>query len=578
MRDARTPSGATRIFFGDFQICGRRRICDRNWQSAIKGNEVNIQLPIAALQASVKSPVAANDIGSFEVASNVARDILKRARAFESNADAVFEYIANAFESYNVGQVPKVFCTITKDKITIVDHGVGMSAESFRRLWMMHGETKRRLNGLNRRGYNGTGKIAGLRCALKLSVSTVHNGVRQAATLSLSEVNLAASQERMPSLSDVVYNEATTARNGTTITLEVAHKDQFPEGFNAEFIRAVRTKIASEKMMWMKMGDVYVNGTPVEALEVPFDRKETIHSECGHFVVELFFLEKGYQDELQDVHMKIGGIFVAAEKFGKEGHRLANRVYVLSDTTGEWCEEHFEGQRENFMSESRDLKFKCISAAGKAYKKFVTDAVSNFLKQLEESEEARRKALIDEQTRIIETRMCDFLSAVHNRVRRNVRSGTGVLRGSYSRNGIVERANRQTPRPRISFRTDAFSNSDERYRYDLTNNEITINTRFPHMMVLAATGKKTYATEQALLETGIAAYAEMECEREMREKFEEASSLSLKQMQEASKQIRSAIEHTAYRLAAGQFDSFKRMSVDLGETLPAAEFDFAEGV
>ncbi len=356
---------------------------------ALKEYRREYQFTQNVLKSAVSQIVAANDQSPLAISSNVARDILKRARGFNKNTDAVFEYIANAYESYDQGQFPMVFCTVEKNKITITDHGVGMTLENFRRLWCMHGETRRRPNGLNRRGYNGTGKIAGLRCAERLTISTVHNGLRHVATLSLSEVNKAAKEERMPELLDVACNMATTARNGTTITLEGAEKDEFPNGFNAEFIRELRAKIASEKMMWMKMGDIYVNGTPVEAIDVPFDSQETVRSSCGNFVAELYFLDRGYHDELQDVHIKIGGVFVASEQFGKEGHRLASRVYALCDTTSSWSERHFEGQRENFVSESRDLRFKAATPAGRAYKKFITTAIADYLKKW------RRKTMND---------------------------------------------------------------------------------------------------------------------------------------------------------------------------------------
>ncbi len=156
-------------------------------------------------------------------------------------------------------------------------------------------------------------------------------------------------------------------------------------------------------------------------------------------------------------------------------------------------------------------------------------------------------------------------------------AGTGTPRGPYNKTGIVERSARQSQRLRIAFRTDAFQNSDERFRYDIASNDIVVNTRFAHLNTLTATGKKTYATEQAILETGILAYVEMETERQLADRFVGVTTVSLKELADARSQARSFIEGAAYKLAAPQFEAFKRLSVEMADLRRSGAYRFREG-
>jgi len=509
--------------------------------------------------------------------SEIARDILKRCNEFNSNVDAAYEYISNAYESYNLDNFPRVLVNITKDQVTITDHGCGMDSEGFDRFWCMHAETKRRPNGLNRRGYNGTGKIAALRCAERIHVSTVQNGLRQTAYLDLAEVRKAAADKRDPELVTVEQDVPTAARNGTVITISKPLKEQFPDGFDAAFTRGVHAKIAEERMMWMFMGSVTVNQVEVEALSVPRDEERTVKSPCGHFTVHLHYLEKGYEHELQDVHALINGTFVAAEKWGKDGHRLSNRVYVKCDTSAEWAQTHFEHQRERFTSESRNLRMKTIVPAAQEYKNFITKVVSEFMKELDQQDAERRKKFLDEQTRLLETRMAEILSALNNRARRLHRLGTGTPRGPYEKREMVERAERKPSRSRLDFRLEEFGDDLERYRFNPETMEIAVNTLFAHLKAISASGKKTYATEQAVLETGLAAYIEMETGLRLDEKFAESGPKSIAEYTQEARAIRQELERTAYNLVKGQFEAFRKLSNAMAESEDQALNDLTVG-
>jgi hypothetical protein len=310
---------------------------------------------------------------------------------------------------------------------------------------------------------------------------------------------------------------------------------------------------------------------------VPRDFDRVVTSSCGHFTVTVHYQEKGYEHELQDVHVLINGTFVAAEKWGKDGHRLANRVYVKCDTSAEWAQAHFEHQRERFTSESRNLRMKTIVPAAQEYKDFITKTVSDFMKELDQQDAERRQAYMDQQTRDLENRIGKGLSALCTRVRRHARLGTGKPRGSYDKSGMVERAERKPSRSRIELRLEEFGNEQERYRFNAETLEITVNRRYAHMKAIAANGKKTYATEQAVLETGIAAFIEMEVGLRLEEKYSETGPRSVGEYTQAARAHRQELEHFAYNLFKGQFEAFRKLSCAMAETDAQVAIDLALG-
>jgi hypothetical protein len=432
-------------------------------------------------------------------------------------------------------------------------------------------------NGLNKRGYNGTGKIAALRFAERIHVSTVRNGLRQTAYLDLAEVRDAAAAKRDPELVTVEHNVPTAARNGTVVTLSKPLKEQFPNGFDAEFIRGINGKLSKERLMWMFMGHIKVNQVEVEKLEVPRDDTRPVVSRCGNFSVEMFYLEKGYEHELQDVHVFINGVIVGVEKWGKDGHRLANRVYVKAETTAEWSQTHFEHQRERFTSESRNLRMKTIVPAAQEYKNFVVQAVSDYMKELDQKDAERRKEYMDKQMRELEERMSKILSTLFSNARRARRLGTGELRGSYQKQQLVERAQRKPPLSKFSCRLEQFSNEEERYRCDVETMEISVNTQYAHLKAMCATGTRTYASEQAILETVVAAFADTETGIRMKEKYAEVAPRSVSEFIDEQRALRQGLEREAYNLVKTQFEAFRKLSGSLGTTSEASDIEITVG-
>lgn len=313
------------------------------------------------LSNSVTSFAGRDEDMTIGIKSNIARDALKRASDFKSVEDCIFEAMANAYEAYDMGQTPRVWLEIKgkgRDTTIIIrDKGVGMcSAKGLVRFFSLHLKTERRENGLNMRGYNGTGKIAAFKYADRMQVETVKDGLRNIVVLTSDILEQAARDEVQPRAQFLVKDQPTTDPNGTTITVTKIKK-----GFNfgADTIRAIRAKLAFEQMMWMKNAEIFFNDEQVPAEEIKSTEHWPIQSPCGNFSGVIHYNEeRPYQHELPAVYMSAGRVFLAREQFGMEGRRFRQNVHVEVKASEEWATEHFYDRREAFVSESRDLKLK----------------------------------------------------------------------------------------------------------------------------------------------------------------------------------------------------------------------------
>jgi hypothetical protein len=491
---------------------------------------------------------------AMHMGTNIGRDVLKRARGFLEISTAMFEYLANAYESYNFGDDLRVFVDIKKNKVVIRDFGVGMNVQQIIRYWTMHGETSRRENGLNMRGYNGTGKIAAFRFAEQMEVRTVHNGLRQTTRLTLASIEKAARTGGQIDIESVEINVPTTEANGTTVTISNAKRPELPEGFNAAFIRDIREKVSKEMMMWMKGAKFVINGTDVEAQAVPSDRTERRYSDCGNFWADFHEREAGYKDELPKVFISIGDIFVAHEMLGKENHRLGHRVHVAVNTTREWSDANFFHRRELFVTEARDLKLRPSCDEAHEFKNWVEACVSGYMKEMADAEDERRREQSDEYKREMESHLSMQLSALF----RSFNQTPSTPRTPTERTVVSERTPRGPNKPKISFHSEKFSNDEERYRFNVESNEITVNELFPTLAIFD--DNKSVVYRQALIETGIAALVEMQANKEISEKFAEGMP-TLDVVVSTLSEMRKVLERKAYGLMATQFESFKKLSV-----------------
>lgn len=347
---------------------------------------MNAVTPFLASQAT-ETPASIFNM-TIPMGNNVGRDILSRANDFLKTEVAAFEYVANAYESYDFGQLPQVDVTVGEGKngfVMVDDKGGGMDEADLIRFWSMHANTHRREKGLNRRGYHGTGKIAFIAIAKQIRVETVKNGILNITSLSYDSVRKAADTGGEVKINVIVRNQPTDRPNGTKIVI-----DKLKKKFTTEDIRLLRDKIALELMLFMKGGQVSVNGIKVEPNLVTGDETREV-SECGNFSISIVRNDAGHHEELGHVFYACDDIFIAREQTGKESHRFSHRVHAQVNTTKEWSDAHFTHCREQFVSESRDLKLKVSEPAPRALRDFAEARVRAFMKKLEDEDAARRE-------------------------------------------------------------------------------------------------------------------------------------------------------------------------------------------
>lgn len=465
-------------------------------------------------------PLVAQNVART-MGSNIARDILKRASDFRDLASVIFEYIANGHESYQIDDLGReIHINITKgatgkSRIEISDNGCGMSYLELGRFWQMHGQTSRRENGLNLRGYNGTGKIAGFKYFNEMTLDTVKNGKRNTTRLNRSHIEAMAKVAEPVRIQEVAIDEATDFTNGTTVTLA-----QSISPITAADIIELRKKIAMEMMMWMKGTKIYVNDEIVEPEEVAYDESVTAVSDCGCFSLQLFFLDKGYKDEMQSVFINVGPVFVAAENYGKEGHRFSSKVHGIVNTTEEWYSEHFEGRRELFVSEARDLKLKQSHPEARRLREFTETAIRAFMKTLDEREKERQQKQLDEHKKALQEKFSRLFSNMLDRL--NFKRRVDPITPSEEPRKRNPSDNPRERRPKLNFMLKEFENDTSDYRIDAEQGVIEVNMKSPQLVGIVE-NKQDATWDQAVLEIAKTAFIELEAARRLAESFGERS-------------------------------------------------------
>ena len=455
--------------------------------------------------------------GPRVMGSNVARDILKRASDFPGFSSSIFEYIANGHESYQIGDLDReIHIDIKKGaggRIMIRDTGCGMSYEQLSSFWKMHGETKRRVDGLNLRGYNGTGKIAGFKYFNMLKLETIKDGLRNVTQLNRKHIEEMSKAELPVQIEEVAIDEPTDFANGTMVIL--SHSI---EPITSAHIIELREKIAMEMMMWMKGTKIFVNGELIEAEEVTFDEDHKVLSDCGSFHIHLMYLDRGYKDELQSIFINADRVFLARENYGKEGHRFSSNVHAVVTTTPEWYSEHFEGRREMFVSEARDLKLKLTHPEAQRLKAFIETNVRSYMKKLDEDEKARQQKQLDERKRELMNKFNRVFSNMFDRLEFKRRSEKSTPSEEPQKRNRSE--NPRERKPKINFMLKEFENDSSDYRIDQVQGIIEVNMKSPQLANVVES-KHDATWDQAVLEILKSAFVEMVATRRLNETFAE---------------------------------------------------------
>lgn len=471
-------------------------------------NSIVTEKSVVGAHAVADEQVIIDTIGEFHpplnVGVNIGRAVLQRAIDFKSRPDALFEGVANGYEAYDFGQTAKVDINIIQGKsgfVTITDFARGMDRDDLARFFSLHAHTQRRVGGRNLRGYNGTGKVAPLVVGRSMRVDTVRNGFRNVVVLTLDAVEKAAATNTPIVLKELVRNEQTTDANGTTLTIS-----KLMQPFKAEDIREVREKISLEMMMWMKGAEITVNGEAVEAQKIVFDEERIVTSECGNFTAKMMYREIGHPEELAFTFVSCGPIFVARENFGKEGHKYSSKVSVAISTTEDWANEHFNTRRERFVSESRDLKMKTTDAKARELRDFAIKAVSEYMKELVDQEEQRKK---DEDNKLLREWEQDLSRAFSSMWDLGGRGNTGPRKPSEEKEVTRTTRNPADRKGKVNIEFKPLADSPEvLYVIVEETRDITINTASHHAKVLPVL-EDDPTRRQALTEVVMDAFVEL---------------------------------------------------------------------
>lgn len=452
------------------------------------------------------------------MSTNVGRDIKSRSYDFRNFETAVFEYIANAYEAYNVGETPEINIQIKNGKngsISISDHGIGMSYDSdLPRFWTMHANTVRREGGLNRRGYHGTGKSAFYGIANSIIVDTIKNGLRSRTRLTAEAIENAAKSDNGEPLyiETMIANGETDSRNGTTIIINNMKKP-----ITDADVRSLRQKVENESLMWLAGANIYINDIKVEAPAVNYDIIEEEKSEHGHFSATLMYLDSGYPENIDKIFISVDNVFIAREDFGKEGSRYSKKIHVRINTDSVWANENFHNYRERFVSESRDLKMKRLDPAAAELVEFIEFVVRKFVSKIEVIEAEKRKNDIDKTLRDMETRLSKIFSADY--------SLGGGANKHWSNNKRIEKEikepNHKVSKGRSNKIRFEFSSFDPEmiYRFE-EGNVIQINLDHSHVKTLRQNGLDN-VTDKITLDIATIAYSDLVSTRVIEKEIEE---------------------------------------------------------
>lgn len=507
---------------------------------------------LAKTKRDLKSGVSGEPIGRT-MGSNVARDILKRSSDFRDFGCMAFEYIANGHESYQIDDLDReVVIEITKGakgRIQISDNGCGMHLESLVKFWTMHAETSRREQGLNLRGYNGTGKIAGFKYFNLLTLETIKDGLRNVTRLNRRHIEDMAKTSGAVQIEEVAVNEPTDLSNGTTVILSNPIS-----AITASQIIELREKIAMEMMMWMKGTKVVLNDEVVEPEAITFDESTTVVSECGSFVGNIYFLDKGYNQEMQKIFISADRVFMASENFGKEGHRFSSKVHAVFTASAEWYSAHFEGRREQFVSEARDLKLKLSHPEALRYKEFIEASIRTFMKLLDEREKERQQKALDEKMKAFQDKLSRLFSSMSDRLNFKRR-----VEQANERSETPERRERSdNPRdrkPKLNVQLREFENDKSEYRIDPEFGVIEVNLKSPQLSGIVE-NREDATFDQAVLEITKTAFVSLEASRVLSETFGERSVDIQTYLQEQAK-VTSEIRVAVNTMLAELFRSFQ---------------------
>lgn len=144
---------------------------------------------------------------------------------------AVFrEYTANALDAHsacgNTDPIKVFLPTFSTPVFTVTDEGIGMSAETLRKIFAQFGESTKTSSNLEIGGF-GLGSKSGLAIASQLTIISIKDGIRVTAIYSNNEDGLAKL--------NIVDSRETSDPNGTSIAIPIDNVEDFRDKAMAYF-------------------------------------------------------------------------------------------------------------------------------------------------------------------------------------------------------------------------------------------------------------------------------------------------------------------------------------------------------
>jgi len=282
------------------------------------------------------------------VTSHVSRDFEQSAQYFSTYEKVVWEYVSNSLDGAKDNQQVTVSVEITKNKITVVDNGRGMSRDELKGFFQMHGENLHRKRGKATRGRFGTGKSAAFGVANQLAIDTVQNGRRNQVLLTRRDIRSAKDGGNFPA-KHLVDDEQTGDQDGTMVTVTAF------AGRSKPSVERVSRYVIRFLGRYRGRAQVRINGItcefkePVHEVLARLRTPELLHSHLGNIELVIKKSRVPLQKELQGIDILSNGILHETSLIGIEDGEHSKYIFgevdvpILED--GEWDIPPFDNTR-----------------------------------------------------------------------------------------------------------------------------------------------------------------------------------------------------------------------------------------
>jgi len=331
--------------------------------------------------------------------ANVARTIFGAANTFKHAHQVVWEYVSNELQYRDKKIKPKVYVSLSNEKITISGNGSGMNLDDLQNFFTMHAENKERKKGLPGRGLHGTGKTAAFNLANVFIIETVKNHKKYSIRLEKKKLNkYIESGEPIP-LNPYVEKKGikTSEPNGTTIIIEEIVK-------SAKIVKKDIIENMERELQYWKGAEVIVDGYTCVPKEINFKKEYIFNSEKEGFL-NLGNINLSIKIAHQPLDNIDIGVAILANKTlhemtlsGAEGKEMHNFIFGEIDCLILDRDDHeiapFNMSREKFLNKNNPVVSELHAFIGLKVEEIRKNLVeeNNKQKQTEEAKKREKQA------------------------------------------------------------------------------------------------------------------------------------------------------------------------------------------